>query len=330
MKLFHAVELAISESILSRNILHEQTTIFVWNGASVMGEVARRMQSDHGCRAIFMEIANLPGKIFADPHGTNAQSILFKHPRLLDQFPDTKNAFPAWREQFIVHKRVASVVPQAATARRLAWHHLSDAFHAITIGYRLFSWKAAADKVRAKIQALTPSINDIAAHPELPERYVFLPLQVSSDMQLLLNSNINNIQALQQIATTCPLPLVVKAHPAETNTRYIQRAVERNKTKHSIHLTSANTTSLIEGASAVYTINSTTGLEALLFKVPVHFLSNSLYSHLNEENLANYVVEYLIDLDFFAPSNTPISLEVITTLYRRATIQPSTLESQGS
>ncbi|HEY0334206.1 MAG TPA: hypothetical protein VGC74_10910 [Stenotrophomonas sp.] len=296
-----------------------EVNLMVWNGATVMGEVARSLRKDVGLRAVFFELSNLPNKVFVDPEGTNAQSHLFREPSILASYPADRENFDRWRAEFIRQKRKGSTVPQVAAGRKVGPHHVVDFIYAVTLGYRAFSWTSVRTKLaNAARRVVRPATKPVIDEAALPSRYVFFPMQVSKDTQLVLNSDVDNVGALRRLAQTERLPLVVKPHPAEYETAYISKAIAGLTFNYPPVLTNGNTTALIEGAEKVVTINSTTGLEAIILGLPVEFLAPSLYAYLNEGNLASYVMEYLVDLNFFDAVDQPVPKSVLEKIYARA------------
>lgn len=321
LNLFRSVEQAIADSIERYAAAADETTIFVWNGATVMGEVARQFQRDSGCHAVFVEISNLPGKIFADPQGTNAQALLFSDPSILNRFHDNLDAFPKWRDSFIQQRKRLHAPPQAATARQLGIQHITDAVHALLFGYRHFGWAAALDKIGSQFRARFQGRRQRIPASVPTGNYVFFPMQVSNDTQLLLNSKLNNIQGLEKIASECTTRIVIKPHPAEIDTRYIRTAIAEAKLDDRVEMSNCNTTELIQGASSVYTINSTVGLEAMILGKSTHFLAKSIYAQIDQSMLPNYVMSYLLDVDFFDAGNAPIPLQIVDQLHTRARLR---------
>jgi len=293
-------------------------TLLLWNGATVMGEVARSLKAELGVKTIYFELSNLPGKLFVDPEGTNAQSRLFREPEILARYPDSRAGFTAWRQRFIEEKRAAGTVPQAATGKRISAHHIGDFVHGLTLGYRSFSWTSVHTKLKSMLQRFVGAPRPRISSCALPAQYVFFPMQVSKDTQLVLNSSIDNVGALRRLAETSALPVVIKPHPAEYETGYLFEAVAGLAFAHPATVTEGNTTALIEGAAKVVTINSTTGLEAIILGRPVEFLAASFYASLNEENLPNYVMGYLVDLNFFDPADRPVPGDALAKIYERA------------
>ncbi len=116
----------------------------------------------------------------------------------------------------------------------------------------------------------------------LPERFIFVPFQVDSDTQIITNSNwIKNMRELfdliEKISLSCKYNFVFKEHPSSSkNYPDLHKRVEKLK-----YISFANgyaTQDLIEKSLAIITINSTVGLEALLFKKRVIVLGDAFYS----------------------------------------------------
>lgn len=114
----------------------------------------------------------------------------------------------------------------------------------------------------------------------LPPDYVFVPMQVPSDMQILhhspwIGSMVHFYEALLELADKNPrLHLVVKEHPS------FPLSIRRKVRQHP-RITFANhneTRALIEGARAVITVNSTVGLESLLLGKKVITLGRTYYN----------------------------------------------------
>jgi len=94
--------------------------------------------------------------------------------------------------------------------------------------------------------------------------------------------------------------LIVKIHPAENDPREFE-AVKGAQDKLGFLVSTQNTVELIQGATAVITINSTVGMEALLYGKPVTALGQCLYKKFNEIRLKKYIHCYLVsDIEYFS------------------------------
>ncbi len=116
---------------------------------------------------------------------------------------------------------------------------------------------------------------------DLSGKYIFLPLQVFRDTQILFyNGWINNIQHLVEIAhqAAAYLPkgwrVLAKEHP-ECFQRYDVRKME---TERFLFANGNTTPDLIQNASLIVTLNSSVGLEAMLFDKPVITLGQAFYA----------------------------------------------------
>lgn len=81
-------------------------------------------------------------------------------------------------------------------------------------------------------------------------------------------------------------------------------------------ITNANTFNLIENAEYVITINSTVGLEAMICGKKVIILGDAIYSGFNKARLRNYIMDFLIDIEYF--SGAPLSEEEIESILRKS------------
>lgn len=118
---------------------------------------------------------------------------------------------------------------------------------------------------------------------ELPERYVFIPFQVESDTQILLYSPwIRNMRHLFEVISRCArhpalqhCHFIFKEHP----TSYDHYDDLHAQTSARVYFANGNSTQqLIEGAAAVVTVNSTVGIEALLYHKKVITLGEAFFA----------------------------------------------------
>ena len=116
---------------------------------------------------------------------------------------------------------------------------------------------------------------------DLRGKYVFLPLQDFCDSQILFHAgwikNIGHLIEIARQAAPC-LPegwrVISKEHP-ESFWRYNTRAME---TDRFLFANGNPTPDLIKNASLIVTLNSSVGLEAMLFDKPVVTLGQAFYA----------------------------------------------------
>lgn len=121
----------------------------------------------------------------------------------------------------------------------------------------------------------TPTGNE-----KIPEKFIFVPLQVNSDTQTIIHSRFKGTQNIINLIETSyrALPaelrneykLVFRKHPMESHIQY-------NFGKDSIESLNS-TSSLLKECSLVVLVNSTTTVEALINKKKVITLGDSIYN----------------------------------------------------
>ena len=119
--------------------------------------------------------------------------------------------------------------------------------------------------------------------PTLPKRFAFFPLQVSSDSQLTIHSPLygNRLgkaiadidQALREVEPG--LRLVVKLHPADVRKTDYDPVVRAFP--EVIWVGGGDVRAILERADCVITVNSTVGIEGMIFGKPVVTLGNNFY-----------------------------------------------------
>jgi len=115
----------------------------------------------------------------------------------------------------------------------------------------------------------------------LPVKYIFVPFQVDYDTQIISHSHwIKNMRMLFEIISKLKLPsdihIVFKEHPSSG----VEYPDLYQKIQNSTQMAFQNTYStqeLIENSIAVITINSTVGVESLLFHKKVIVLGDAFY-----------------------------------------------------
>lgn len=116
-------------------------------------------------------------------------------------------------------------------------------------------------------------------HAQINDEYIFVPFQVDLDSQLLVNSSrLKTMRAFYQevesVAVKNPQwTFVVKEHPS-CKMRYD----DLYKRQANIIFTNNNTEQLIKNARVILTINSSVGMEAIIFHKPVITLGKAFYN----------------------------------------------------
>ena len=121
---------------------------------------------------------------------------------------------------------------------------------------------------------------DAGATIQLPDRYVFLGLQVIDDAVQAL-AKVPMLEMLAEVAATCRqhgLSLVVKRHP-RCGSSEVSRALAAGLKANDFILSDASIHDLIARSCAVCVVNSSVGAEALLHGKPVYVFGESEYQH---------------------------------------------------
>ena len=301
------------------NSILELSTVFpisgglVWNGGRVADKGVVDFCREKGIGCLFFEIGNIPGKMIADPKGVNARSLLAEKGFTKEWQAD--DAFAAWLEDYIGSKMQQKSVPQAARIGHINCFYLIDLLGYIFCRAPRNSNRSVITLLQSVARTKTTEIPQSESMPA--EKYYFLPLQVTNDTQLYLNSDVDNEGALEFAVNRCKqdnVRLVVKPHPAEKSTEFL-RWLELYAKENDIYLCRYNTVRLILSAELVITINSTVGLEALFCGKNIEVLGRAVYKHFAAEDLEKYVNGYLLDIDYF--SDSLISSEVADKLISR-------------
>lgn len=294
--------------------IYSLTALAQWNGLGLGGCVATAFARARGLPTVFFELGNLEAKLFVDTEGVNARARISRETWLLDQYLVSKAEVEAWREGLIRRRLGMTTAPQAAGITRINLWYAVDLFGHHVMGVPRPMALSVLARLLRKVRLWTKA--KVPAHrPERP--YLFLPLQVSKDSNLLLCSAFDNLAALDYAARRAAeagLILVVKPHPAEDDTR-LSMAVARVCTANGHLLTTCNTTELVLGATEVVTINSTVGMEAKLLGKSVTILGESLYGAMNARQIAVLAMRRMVDFDPFGREQAPMeSVDQILTI----------------
>lgn len=250
-------------------------------------------------RKIFVGYGNIPSRTFVDPEGTDMASLLYRSPEVLDKWGEL-DSFKEWRQEYISRKLKNHRIGQARSVNfklklKKNIQILSCYFERLfgIVGENSYYFGRGQ-----KVEAVDLNFSD-----SLPDKYVFFPMQVSTDAQIILNYDGNSIQGALDIMVARSrergIPLVVKPHPAEIDAD-VMHYLNEVAGQGNIVLRNDNTFELIQGADEVWTINSTVGLESKIVGTPVTFEGNSIYREMEGPRIAAYVMKYLAKIEYFS------------------------------
>ena len=281
---------------------HRLDFIYFGGGSRVLELAACQYANENNIPKAYFELANIKGKAFLDKQGVNAKSWLYEHMEKLDSYHFTNEEYEVWRDRYLSDNFKSHVVKQAVSYTHLKWKYgLLSRLGFLRTGLKI----RELDLLKKLRSFLTAKFGKqiIFDNVDLVNtKYYFFPMQVSNDMQIVLNSDIGIFEGLAkavELAQVAGLPLVVKLHPAEPYLSVIEHLLKLRK-QYGFKLVKDNTFDVIANAAKVITINSTVGLEAMILGRPVKFLGRSFYKDLDKERLKNYIMGYLLDLDIFS------------------------------
>lgn len=276
--------------------------VFVWNGSGVVARALKDFCRLSSIEQLYFEISNLPGKLFVDGGGVNAKSWLAEDESILTNFRIDDELFQGWLDHYKREKLASNTIPQAKILDQISFKDTLINWLAFRVGgVPTDDHTSLLSKVMARRKRKIPI--ELDQPPFFNREFIFFPMQVSDDSQILLNSDVDNAGAIRyaaELARKKKCNLLVKPHPAESSMEEIQR-IQMLKKELGFYLVDGNTLDLVQRAVSVVTINSTVGLEAVLLDKHVDFLGRTFYSYFSNRNyLAQYVMGYLADIDYFS------------------------------
>lgn len=290
--------------------------IFIWNGTSIFDLPIIDFAKKYNIKTLFFEIANLPGKIFVDRKGTNARSDLYYNKSILKNYNVNEENFIIWKKEYLNKKLYKHTVLQAQKRKYATAISFIDIIYSVCVSKIEYDSSFLLERLLAKFHYKKINIfYDNIDYKKM--NYIFFPLQVSNDSQILIHSDISLMDAILYAikeAKEKNLELIIKPHPAEHN-QEIFNEICKLKEKYKFYFINDNTFKLIKYAKKVITINSTVGLEAKICGKEVEILGRAFYKNFTEEDLRRYILGYLVNIDYF--SEKEISKEAIKELEKR-------------
>jgi capsular polysaccharide export protein len=308
---YHSAEDAFKIAGWAQHVLdeifkrHHVAQVWVWNGTTTIGRAIVALAKEYGYATRIFELANLPERIFVDPSGIAGESYLYAHPEVLDDIVYDESAYIQWKSGFLKH---SSTPPQAKHAVRIPWENLWDYIGYIVAGALREDKRCIISILYKRLRNRFIKRQTNRSFPSKP--YLFLPLQVSDDAQVKLFSHYDNhdmINIALKLSRQTGLNLVVKIHPAESDTKIIASILRRG-TLENFEVSQYDTKRLVAEAEMIIVNNSTVGLEAMIAEKNVHIYGQAVYSHFNRKRLKAYIMEYLTKCDYFCATKYDPSL----------------------
>ncbi len=284
----------IKEDLKSRALFYEKffrdfystnniKAVVVWNYFPVLVHVAWRVARKMGIKTVFFENGPLRYTLMIDKEGVNYQSSLSRNKR--DFYRQITVNAPVWKAYVDLYKTQFQFTGRKNEGIMGFFEKLYYALLMRNCFYRKIQPDLTADRIAKSIyKKLYAKYALKESACSLPDRFVFLPLQCFSDTQVLINSPyVNNMESFVSVsyqAIKKALPkeykIVVKEHPDDWG-RINYRKLKKQY-PDILWLQKYNIRSLIEKAELVITINSSVGIEALMYHKPVVTVGNSFYN----------------------------------------------------
>jgi capsule polysaccharide modification protein KpsS len=263
------VYLQIWDSFLEK---HGIDILYIWNGYIVPQETLVIRAKQKGLQVLFFENGYEPNTFVMDPKGINAKSNL---KITLSEMGQAITSNGTKTERSSVRTRVIDYI-----ALRLKIKLYQFKYHKANLLRYEFSQSFCT-----KLLHMTERLFHIRKF-EPREPYIFFPLQVITDSQLIENYDHEQAETVKQIALllhqinterTKPIQLIVKEHPRQETHRYMKQLMKQVRYPDVVFTRYADTNQLIKNAAAVITINSSVGYQALKMEKSVFVLGDSIY-----------------------------------------------------
>ena len=292
--------------------------IVTWGGVRLIEAAANKFADDKNVKKLCFELGNFPNKLFADPLGTNANSILTLNKDLLLDFKVDEQKYDGWRKAYLEKSLVSHYVPQSSSVGKIDIK--KNLFN--LIGYKFLRFAKnrpvlTLERIKNKLFQQVGKLNFDEVDLD-NDKFMFYPMQVSDDAQLILNSEVDNLKALElasKEAKANGMELFVKPHPGEVKFEFIKKA-ESLKKELNFKFIDGNTIEILMKAQKVFTINSTVGLQAMVLEKDLQCFGRAFYKDFTQRHLKSYITNYLFDINFWG--NEKIEVSQVETLLQRA------------
>ena len=278
----------------SRN---EIAKFVIWNGSMLQGYTASKIADHFGISKLFFETGNLPNKLFVDPEGVNAASSLTdKDLSICSNYNEEKlNNFLTEHKR---KKEEMHLVPQAKKGKQLNYFTIWDSLYNLFAQHPILENDYILFGKYKRIRFANKFSIDYDNTQYGNTDYILFPLQVSIDSQLIRNSDLTTQESIDyalNVAQQNNLALLIKPHPAEKNKNIITYICDLKKQHNNIYLTNQNTYQLIKHCKKLITINSTVGIEGLMYYKHVEVLGKALYKRYCEPDLTKPINKDIVN-----------------------------------
>lgn len=273
--------------------------VMIPSGRMLSQKILSEICKNNSIPTIFIGYGNFPGKTFLDPLGTDFASSL-RDLYIPEYAEDAKGD---WGDKYLQMKMRSPKPPQA----KKIWKTKSKRVLRFLL-CKLEKLLFIAHDTNYKSSDVLRFIFNVAKRNDTSEvdlenmDYIFYPCQLSTDAQLILNSDIDNLSAIQIAAkqsNKLGKELIVKLHPAETDSVHLKKIYELQKLLK-FKISGQNTYEILKNCASIVTINSTMGIEAIAIGKKTEVLGRAVYKCWNARQAINYFENILFDIDYFS------------------------------
>lgn len=156
--------------------------LWCWNGQKVIDHAMADFAKRHNIHMLYFEIANIEGKIFVDPQGTNCESYLYKNGAILNCIKIDSERYLAWKKQYIANKFQEVTIKQAKkdSIKSILNNYLLD-MKGYFLHHGVVSRKVSLRFWHNRVYKIPYHFTKIDFEKI---DFVFFPLQVSTDTQV--------------------------------------------------------------------------------------------------------------------------------------------------
>ncbi|MEW5800154.1 MAG: hypothetical protein AB1728_14245 [Bacteroidota bacterium] len=288
--------------------------LLIRNGNSIPGKAMSIFAQQNGIATLFYEPAGIQGKLFVDPRGVGAQSLLFQKPEILDKYTVNNGAFDQWRKSYLQQRSVERIEnPEVSSDTEHSTNSLLDllagAFYSLPSSDSVPNHNA----LRGVLQYDTYDVNTGA--------YNFFPMQASNDSRVMFNSSVNLQDAIDiayDKSREQQRDLLILPHSHEHKKETFDH-LSSMRGKKGIFIVSGSPYGFVEQCKELITINSVLSIDAMLAGKKVTFLGATYYAQMNDDRLKKFLLGYLIDIDYYAKES--ISAKQVEGMLSRLLLQ---------
>lgn len=279
----------------------DKVLVLDWNGANFFSVAVRSLRSEK-IQVGFFELSNVPGLYQLEPYGANAKSIwniandLIAVEEVINNNSPFRNnfaeAFKSKEKQILPPQIFAGKQANLVQIIDIIWGYISGV-HVVrrSVIFRIYDRLLREIYIR-KIRSLE-STRGLS-------KYIFVPLQVSIDTNLICGSDHNNFDLIVRAMTRAKIDhsiVLVKLHPGERSGYFLKKLYDFAKKTAGVYFVDSAIKELVKNSNGTVTINSSVGWEAILYDQKVEVLGNCFYKKMNKSNLVFYMERALFNAD---------------------------------